>query len=159
MDRVICISRGVFARLPVGVACAAFALSIAASGQASAATKEVTLASASQALAYCKSGKMPSNDVAYINGAGGLAQFGPGASCAQKAATSPAKKAVEVKGKRVLECNLSAAKAAVTFCNSGAMGEWDIAYISGKVGRTISGPGYGCGVNFSTSSIGNAICR
>jgi hypothetical protein len=39
------------------------------------------------------------------------------------------------------------------------MGEWDIDYISGKVGKTINGPGYGCDVNFSTSSIGNAVCK
>jgi hypothetical protein len=39
------------------------------------------------------------------------------------------------------------------------MGERHIDYISGKVTKTLPGPGYRCVVNFSTSTISKAICR
>jgi hypothetical protein len=147
----------VFSALPAGIVAVAIALGATA---ASAATAEVTLASSSQALTYCQSGKMPSGDIAYIAGGPGLVQYGPGSDCTQAVATKiSVKKAIEVSGSKVKECKLVNATTAVTFCNSGSMGEWDIDYISGKVGKTISGPGYGCVVNDSTSSIGNAICK
>jgi hypothetical protein len=138
----------------------AVVLAISLSGQASAATKEIVLASPAAALKYCQSGKMPSSDIDYIAGAAALAQYGPGQNCIQQAAAvDTVKKALQQSGKRVSACNLANAKAAITFCESGAMGEYDIAYIGGKVGKTISGPGYGCVVNFSTSGIGNALCK
>jgi hypothetical protein len=127
---------------------------------AASATREVTLATSDQALAYCQSGKMPGGDIAYIAGAPGLAQYGPDSSCAQQVPTKGAvRKAVQVVGSKVSECKLQGAKKAVLFCQDGSMGEWDIDYISGKVGKTLSGPGYGCVVNNSNSSIGNAICK
>ncbi len=139
----------------------AAALALAAAGQASAATKEVTLASPSQALTYCQSGGMPGNDIAYIAGAPGLAQYGQGDDCQQQ--VPPKKtvvtKSIQVVGSAVSECKLQSTKKSVAFCQSGAMGEWDIDYIAGRTGKTLSGPGYGCVVNFSTSSIGNAICK
>jgi len=122
--------------------------------------REVSLASTSQALAYCQSGKMPANDIAYIAGAPGLAQYGPSQECAQQVPTKgKITKAVQVVGTKVSECTLAKKKPAIAFCQGGGMGEWDIDYISGKVGQTLNGPGYGCDVNFSTSSIGNAICK
>lgn len=134
---------------------AAFAVPAAAKG-----IREVTLATSDQALTYCQSGKMPAGDIAYIAGGPGLAQYGPDQSCAQQVPTKgKVTKAVQVVGTKVSECKLASAKKAVLFCQSGAMGEWDIDYISGKVGKTLNGPGYGCDVNFSTSSIGNGICR
>ena len=145
------------AGVPVGLA---VALVMTLSGHASAATKEIVLASPKEALKYCKSGKMPSSDIDYISGSAALAQYGPGQNCIQQAAAvDTVKKAIQVSGKRVSACNLASAKSAVTFCESGAMGEYDIAYIVGKVGKTISGPGYGCTVNYSTSGIGNALCK
>jgi hypothetical protein len=139
---------------------AAAALGIIVAAAASAATHEVDLATASQALAYCKSGKMPGSDIAYINGGPGLVQYGPNEHCKQRIPTDIAiKKAVQFNGKHASECNLSSAAQATAFCNGGSMGEYDIDYINGKVGRTISGPGYGCVVNYSSSSIGNAVCR
>ncbi len=140
---------------------AAFVLGVTAAGQASAATKEINLASPTQALAYCRSGKMPTNDIAYIAGQGGLAQYGPGANCAQAV---PAKgkvgKAIEVTPmNKVMECTMQTATKSLAFCTDGEMGEWDIDYIAGKVGVSISGPGYGCEIGVSTSSLGNAVCK
>jgi hypothetical protein len=121
---------------------------------------ESNLASTDQALTYCQSGGMPAGDVAYISGAGGLSQYGSAKSCAQQ---TPKKgkvsKAIVVNGSTVAECKMASAKQALAFCNSGAMGTWDIDYIGGKVGQTVSGPGYGCSVNFSTSGIGQALCK
>jgi|SRR5579862_4080840 len=151
-----------FARLPARIVSAAFVLGIAgfAAVPAAATTQEVTLASPDQALAYCQSGKMPSGDIAYISGGPGLVQYGPGEGCTQAVATGiKVTKAVKVVGTHARECKLAGAAAATTFCQSGSMGEWDIDYISGKIGKTLSGPGYGCTVNYSTSSIGNAICK
>jgi hypothetical protein len=103
---------------------------------------------------------MPAGDIAYIAGGPGLVQYGPDQSCAQQVATKiKVAKSIQVVGTRVSECKLASATKAIAFCQSGAMGEWDIDYISGKVGKTLNGPGYGCVVNHSTSSIGNAICR
>lgn len=130
-------------------------------GPAAAGTvREVTLATSDQALAYCQSGKMPAGEIAYIAGAPGLAQYGPDQSCVQQVPTKTRiTKSIQVVGTRVSVCRLANAKLAVPFCESGSMGEWDIDYISGNVGKTLSGPGYGCVVNHSTSSIGNAICK
>jgi hypothetical protein len=103
---------------------------------------------------------MPTNDVAYITGGPGLVQYGPGASCAQSV---PKKgvitKAIKVHGKNVSECFLLGASKAVTLCDDGGIGTYNIDYISGKIGHTISGPGYGCVANFSSSSIGTAVCK
>ena len=150
------------AGLPAGIVLAALATGMLASAAtpAAATTREVTLATSDQALTYCQSGKMPSGDVAYISGGPGLVQYGPDQSCAQQVAKKIAiAKAVQVVGSKVSECKLAGASKAISFCQSGSMGEWDIDYISGKVGKTLSGPGYGCVVNRSTSSIGNAVCR
>lgn len=146
-------ARIVSVTLVLGIA--GFAVPAAARG-----IREVTLATSDQALTYCQSGKMAAGDIAYIAGGPGLVQYGPDQSCAQQVATNiKVTKSIQVVGTRVSECRLASAKNAVLFCQSGAMGEWDIDYISGKVGKTLNGPGYGCVVNRSTSSIGNAICR
>jgi hypothetical protein len=155
-------SRSMIAHLPVRIVSAALALGIA--GFAVPATakgmREVALATSDQALAYCQSGKMPAGDVAYVAGGPGLVQYGPDQNCAQQVITKgKITKAVQVVGTKVSECKLASSKNAVPWCESGAMGEWDIDYISGKVGQTLNGPGYGCDVNFSTSSIGNAVCK
>ncbi|HTZ69403.1 MAG TPA: hypothetical protein VMB71_02030 [Acetobacteraceae bacterium] len=147
------------ARLPVGMVAAAFAFSLTVPGVASAAPKEIGLASTSQALTYCQSGAMPANDVAYIAGAPGVVQYGPAKNCVQQVGKGKIKKALYTKGKNVKECNLVSAQAAVSFCDSGEMGTWNIDYIKGKIDTTISGPGYGCGVGTSTSSIGTALCK
>ncbi|HLY06352.1 MAG TPA: hypothetical protein VKR31_11450 [Rhizomicrobium sp.] len=161
MSRII--SKGsVFVRLPAGIVSAALVLGVAGFGFPAAAgtTREVILATSDQALSYCQSGKMPAGTVAYIAGGPGLVQYGPDQNCVQQVPTKvKITKAVQVVGTRVSECKLASAKVAVAFCNSGSMGEWDIDYISGKVGKTLNGPGYGCNVNFSTSSIGNAVCK
>ena len=129
-------------------------------GPAAATMQEIVLATPDQALAYCQSGKMPAGDIAYIAGGPGLVQYGPDQSCVQEIPTKISiTKAIKVVGSKVKECKLAGAKAAVPFCENGGIGEWDIDYISGKVGKTLNGPGYGCNVNFSTSSIGNAVCR
>lgn len=141
---------------------AALMLGIAGFGVPAAAKsiREVTLATTDQALTYCQSGKMPAGDVAYISGGPGLVQYGPDQNCAQQVATKgKITRAVQVVGSKISECKLASAKAAIQFCQSGAMGEWDIDYISGKVGRTLNGPGYGCNVNYSTSSIANGVCK
>jgi hypothetical protein len=149
-------------KLSTVIVSAALALGVA--GFASAATakgiREVTLASTDQALAYCQSGKMPANDIAYITGGPGLVQYGPSQSCAQQVLTKgKVTKAVQVVGTKVSECKLARSAPAIQFCQSGAMGEWDIDYISGKVDLALGGPGYGCDVGQTTSSIGNAICK
>ena len=160
MPRLISKTRSVFAHLPAGIVLAALALGVSGFGPAAKGIREVTLASSAQALAYCQSGKMPSGDIAYIAGGPALVQYGPDQSCAQQVATNiKVTKSIQVVGTHVSECKLASSKKAIAFCQSGSMGEWDIDYISGKVGQTLNGPGYGCDVNFSTSSIGNAICR
>ncbi len=130
-----------------------------ASAVAAPAPHEGFLVSAADALAYCKAGKLKAGAVAYINGSGGLAQFGPGTKCAQKVPAGRVKTALVYKGTAVSSCPLAGPATAVSFCNSGAMGTYDIDYINGKVGLTISGPGYGCPVGTSTSGIGNALCN
>jgi hypothetical protein len=104
---------------------------------------------------------MGANDIAYIAGTAGFAQYGPNANCAQAVPTKgKVTKTIEVNAKnKVMECTMSTATKAVAFCNSGQMGTWDIDYISGKVGMSISGPGYGCEIGVSTSSLGNAVCK
>jgi hypothetical protein len=161
MNRICNKSSSLFTFLPGAVVAAALVLGMTVPMHtAAAAAKEVTLASAKQALKYCQSGKMPSSDIAYISGAGGVAQFGPGSNCVQQVPSKTlVKKAVEVSGTRILECNLAGPTIATQLCQNGGMGEWDIGYISGKPGRTMSGVGYGCVVNYSTTGIGNAICK
>jgi len=141
-----------------GILSAAFLLGVAASGQARAKPAEVTLASPAEALAYCKAGKMAKTDIAYINGTGGLSQYGA-KGCPQQSPKGKVKNALEVNGGTTSECALASATQAVKLCDDGGVGEYDIDLIAGKVGHTLSGPGYGCVVNFSTSGIGNAICK
>jgi hypothetical protein len=151
-----------FTRLHTATLAAAFAVGIGASGQALAAAQEATLASAKQALAYCKSGAMKNNDVAYFNGSAGEAQFGPSAKdkCAQKVpTTAKVTKALVFTGTTVSECKMASAKQSQTLCNAGGVGEWDIDYILGPVATVIGGPGYGCGTSITTGGIGNAICK
>lgn len=149
--------------LPVRIVSVALVLSAAGFGSPASAgkgTREVTLATPAQALTYCQSGKMPAGDIAYIAGGPGLVQYGPDQNCAQQVPTKiRITKSVQVVGTRVSECTLAGTTKAIAFCQSGSMGEWDIDYILGKVGLTLNGPGYGCNVNHSTSSIGNAVCR
>ena len=162
MPRLISKPDSVFAHLPAGIVSAALVLCIGGFGVPAAANgiREVTLATPDQALAYCQSGKMPAADIAYIAGGPGLVQYGPDSNCVQQAPTKiKITKSIQVVGTRVSECRLASAKIAVPFCQNDSMGEWDIDYISGRVGKTLNGPGYGCNVNHSTSSIGNAICR
>ena len=102
---------------------------------------------------------MPAKDVAYFNGTAGEAQFGPSANCVQMVPTGTIKKAIAVTGKKVAECTLVNAKTATLFCNDGGMGEYDIAYIKGKVAEVEAGQGYGCSNNQTSLSIGNAICK
>jgi hypothetical protein len=149
-------------RITLGLLASAALLATAASALAGGSgPTEATLASTDQAMTYCQSGKMPTNDIAYIAGAPGLAQYGPGSSCVQQVPgkKTSVTKAVQVVGTTVSECKLESMKKSVAFCNAGGIGEWDIDYIAGKVGKTINGPGYGCNVNKSTSTIGNAVCR
>jgi hypothetical protein len=147
--------------MTAGIVSAVFVLGMTVAGQASAATtQEISLATPAQGLTYCQSGKMASGDVAYISGGPGLVQEGPETSCTQAVVTkTKIKLAIEVDGAKVKECKLVSAMQAVAFCESGAMGTYNIDYIGGKVGKTMSGPGYGCVVNFSTSSIGTALCK
>ena len=147
-------------RVPVGVLSAVTSVGLMISVQAQAAVKEITLASPAQALAYCKAGNMMPADIAYFAGAGGLAQYGSKGCPQQVPPSGTVANALGVKGKnKVLECKMVSAAQALKFCNSGAMGTYDIDYISGKVGRTLSGPGYGCVVNYSSVSLGNAVCK
>ena len=165
MSRVITKTGSVFVRLSAGIVSAAFALGMAQAPAAAkvivpSATKEVALASPDQASAYCESGKMPAGDIAYINGAAGTVQYGPDQNCVQQVPTKISiKKAIQVVGTKVSECKLQSPKRSILFCQQGGIGEFDIDYVSGKVGKTISGPGYGCTIGFSTSGIGNAICK
>jgi hypothetical protein len=168
MTSLISKPSSMFARLPAGIVSAAVVLGIAgfavpAAAGVSAAAKgirEVTLATPDEALAWCQSGKMPAGDIAYIAGGPGLAQYGPDQDCVQQVPTKGnVTQSVQVVGTKVSVCKLASSKKAIAYCQSGDMGEWDIDYISGKVGKTLSGPGYGCDVGYSTSSIGNAICK
>lgn len=162
MSRLIYKPLSVFVSLPAVILSSAVVFGVAGLGVPAAAKgiREVTLASSAQGLTYCQSGKMPAGDIAYIAGGPALVQYGPDQSCAQQMATGiKVTKSIQVVGTKVSECKLASAKKAVAFCQSGSMGEWDIDYISGKVGETLNGPGYGCDVNFSTSSIGNAVCK
>ena len=163
MPCLISKSRSAFGRMPAAIISAALVLGsagVVTPAFAGKGIREVTLASTDQALAYCQSGKMAAGDVAYIAGGPGLVQLGPDQDCAQQVITKgKVSKAVQVVGTKVSECKVASAKAALPFCQDGLMGEWDIDYISGKVGKTLNGPGYGCDVNYSTSAIGNAICK
>jgi hypothetical protein len=158
MRRLFSQSNLVPARLPAAILSAAFVLGMTASGQAFATPKEVNLASSAEALAYCKAGKMAKTDIAYFNGASGISQYGA-KGCPQQSPKGKVRLALANNGKKTSECYLASPTQAVKLCNDGGVGEYDIDLIAGKVGQTLSGPGYGCVVNFSTSSIGNAICR
>jgi hypothetical protein len=69
------------------------------------------------------------------------------------------KEALQVVKSTVSECTLASAKQAIALCNSGGIGEYDIAYIAGPAATVIGGPGYGCSTNITNLSIGNAICK
>ena len=158
--RKICLKSSVPGRQSLIAALAIFAAVSAFSMGAHAATKEIALAPPNLALKFCQSGKMKTNNIDYIAGTGGFAQFGPGYDCVQQVPTGTTiTTAMSAVGKKVKECKLANAKSAILFCEDGGMGEYDIAYISGKINHTISGPGYGCSVGYSTSSIGNALCK
>ncbi|HEY3637765.1 MAG TPA: hypothetical protein VGK90_06400 [Rhizomicrobium sp.] len=162
MPRSISKQGSAFACSNAGIISAALFLGMASfvNSAAAKAIREVTLATSDQALTYCQSGKMKAGDVAYISGGPGLVQYGPDKSCAQDVPTKgKITKAVQVVGNHVSECTLANAKKGVQFCENGDMGEWDIDYISGKIGYTLNGPGYGCDTNFSTSGIANAVCK
>jgi hypothetical protein len=140
-------------------AAALFALALVAAGHVHAATvTEVDLATAAQAKKYCKSGDLPKGSVAYFNGTAGEAQFSP-KKCTQAVPTKKVKDALLVTGSTVSECKLATAKQAITLCNAGGIGEYDIAYIAGAPATVIGGPGYGCTTNITTLSIGNAVCQ
>jgi hypothetical protein len=159
MRRIVSKQKFLFARLPAGILSATFLLGMTASGQAFATPKEVDLATPAEALTYCKAGKMAKTDIAYIAGANGIAQYGA-KGCPQKSPTKiKVQLAIQNNGTKTSECKLASATQAVKLCDDGGVGEYDIDLIAGKVGQTLSGPGYGCVVNFSTSSIGNAICK
>ena len=152
----------VFLRLAAAIGCASLALGMAT--PASAAPYEVNLASESQALTYCQSGSMPTNDIAYISSPTGAVQFGPGYNCVQKTAGKKATKDIAdgllVNGSgTVKECALARAKTAVTLCNEGGVGLYDIAYVFSGLYKTIGGPGYGCDIVKHVGNIGNAICK
>jgi hypothetical protein len=96
---------------------------------------------------------------AYITGGPGLVQEPP-TSCTQAVVKKiKVSQALEAKGKKVKECTLVSPTTALSFCNSGSMGTYNIDYIRGYAGHTISGPGYGCTIGYSTSSIGTALCK
>jgi hypothetical protein len=141
------------------MAFAALTLALTASGHARAATvTEVDLATSAQAKAYCKAGSLPKGSIAYFNGTAGDAQYAT-KKCTQAVPTKKVKDALLVTGSTVSECKLATAKQAIALCNSGGIGEYDIAYIAGAAATVIGGPGYGCTTNQTTLSIGNAVCQ
>ena len=150
------------ARMAMAAGGAALVLGLAA--PASATPYEANLASESQALTYCQSGTMGTNDIGYISSSTGAVQFGPGYNCVQKKATKKDTKtittAVLVDGSgTVSECKLARQANAVALCNSGGIGLYDIDYISGKLYKTIGGQGYSCDIVKHVGGIGNAICK
>ena len=152
-------SAAVSARLRNGVAAAVFALDLGAAGHAVAASvTEVDLATAAQAKKYCKAGSLPQGSVVYFNGTAGDAQYAS-KKCSQAVPTKKVKDALLVTGSTVSECKLATAKQAIALCNSGGIGEYDIAYVAGPAATVIGGPGYGCTTNQTTLSIGNAVCQ
>jgi hypothetical protein len=145
-------------RLKSGIAAVVFALCVGASAHALAATvTEVDLATPAQAKKFCKAGSLPKGGVAYFNGTAGDAQFEK--RCKQAVPTKAVKDALQASGSTVSECKLATAKQAITLCNSGGIGEYDIAYIAGAPATVIGGPGYGCTTNQTSLSIGNAVCQ
>ena len=146
------------ARLQSGIAAAILAVGLGASGHALAKTPvEVDLASPAQALTYCQAGSLPTGSVAYFDGTAGDAQYAK--NCKQAVPTKKVKEAILLKGSKVTSCKLASVADAITLCNNGGIGEYDIAYIAGPVATVIGGPGYGCSTNQTTLSIGNAICK
>jgi hypothetical protein len=149
----------VSAWLKTGIVAAVVALGAGVSVPALAkAPVEVNLASPAQALTYCKAGSLPKGDVAYFNGTAGDAQYAK-KKCAQAVPKNKVRDALLVTGSTVSECKLASAAEAITLCNSGGIGEYDIAYIAGPAATVIGGPGYDCSTNQTTLSIGNAICK
>ena len=151
-----------FTPLLAAAGCAALLLGMAPA--ASAAPHEVNLASTDQAAAYCKSGSMGTNDIAYINSNDGAVQFGPGYKCVQKKAKKQATKkvstALAVDGSgNVSECKLANAATSKKLCNNGGIGIYDIDYILGGLYKKIGGPGYGCGTGKQVGGIANAVCK
>jgi hypothetical protein len=147
----------VFARLQIGLTATIIALGAGAAVPALAASPtEVNLASSAQALAYCQGGSLAKGDTAYFNGYD--VQYGD-KKCKQGVPVKKVKSALAVNGNTVSQCTLATAKQALKLCNSGGMGEWDIAYIAGPASTVVSGPGYGCSTNTTTLSIGNAVCQ
>lgn len=147
-------------RLPAFALATALAAGMILPAQAFAAAKEVNLADAAQALAYCQSGAMPAGDIAYFaSSGGGVAQHGPETKCAQVIPKKTVRNALQIKGSTVKECKLAIATAATDLCNAGGIGTWDIDYIAGPVTSTIGGPGYGCPTSTNSGGIGNAICK
>jgi hypothetical protein len=135
------------------------ALGMTAPGWA-ATTKEVALATSQEALSFCSSGATTAKED-YFAGPGGAVQFAY-PFCIQALLTvSKVRNAIVVSGANVSECRLAASKAATKFCNSGAMGTYDVDYIAGHVGETISGPGYGCAISVvgRSTTIGTALCQ
>jgi hypothetical protein len=122
---------------------------------------EMQLSQVWPALQYCLNGEMPKNDIAYITGSRGAAQYGRGSDCKQKAPTAKTRvlNALTVAGQDVSECKLASAKAAVAFCKSGGMQDHGIAYIAGRTGNAVFGPFYGCVVQPYGRTITNAICK
>ena len=153
-----------FFRLPTTIVCASLVLGVTSAASA-AAPHEVTLASASQALAFCQSGAMGVDNIDYIISPTGLVQFGPGYNCVQQAATKKNTPTVHtamlVSGSGAIsECTVASAMPAVKLCEGGGLGEYDIAFISGPRYNTVGGRGYGCDiVVHKDGNIGNAICK
>ncbi|MCM2291177.1 hypothetical protein NAC44_02390 [Allorhizobium sp. BGMRC 0089] len=123
---------------------------------------EVKLASPDVAAKACKENKMGQWDISYIIGKGGIAQWGPGYGCKQSpvpADFSGVGNAINAEGATV---TLEASDAAMQFCKSKKMGQWDIAYITGKGGVAQWGPGYGCKqspVPAEFSGVGDALTK
>ena len=156
----------VIKRLSAVSLCASAITGAAAPAFAAAPPTEATLASTSQALAFCQSNAMGSADIAYINGPNGVVQFGPKYNCAQMAATKSITPAittairVDSTSGAISECKVAIPMGAVKLCNAGGIGKFDIAYILGGLYRTIGGQGYNCGIKVhKTVAIGAAICK
>lgn len=134
----------------------------AVAAPASAAVREIKLATPEAAKAVCEKGGMGEWFIAYVIGKGGLAQWGPGYKCEQKSvpgSVSGVGNAVEAGG---AVPTLATPEEALAFCKAGKMGQWDIAYVTGKDGLAQWGKGYNCeqkSVPASFSGVGNAIVK
>jgi hypothetical protein len=160
MRSIVTTTRPSYLRVLAGILSATFALGITVSAPASAATKEVDLAARTEAFAYCQSGKMPASDIAYIAGGARRVQYGPNRDCRQaRTVRIIISKAIFASGKRIAECNLSPRPKAIAYCEGGGMGEQDIAYVAGKIGKSIYGPGYGCVLHRTDTVMSKALCK